>query len=148
MQNSIGYVREKLAINGCRAGGVNSRLTGTAILFALALMLAGPSGAQESKHGEIRPGDPVQAWDAELQSWVTPEQFWLNYANSRGGLSWGSGKEYPPYAEVEEHDTFIVVLSSGSCLMEFFHSRWRRANDVQRWDDAFNEYSACPHVFD
>jgi len=32
--------------------------------------------------------------------------------------------------------------------MEFIHERWRRANDVRRWDDAFNDYAGCPHVFD
>jgi hypothetical protein len=32
--------------------------------------------------------------------------------------------------------------------MQFFHQRWRRANDVQRWNDRFNDYAGCAHVFD
>lgn len=31
--------------------------------------------------------------------------------------------------------------------MEFFHNRWRRANDVRRWDPLFNEHGGCPDVF-
>ena len=33
-------------------------------------------------------------------------------------------------------------------LMYFFHRRWRRANDVWRWDPSFNRYSGCATVFD
>ena len=73
------------------------------------------------------------------------EDVWT--AGRRGGLTWGSGTEYPPYAEVSELDTFLVQVDEGTCLMEFFHERWRRANDVRRWDDAFNNYGGCPHVF-
>ena len=42
----------------------------------------------------------------------------------------------------------MVEVKSGLCLMEFFHTRWRRANDVRRWDDRFNEYAGCAKVFD
>ncbi len=42
----------------------------------------------------------------------------------------------------------IIEVESGPCLMEFFHTRWRRANDVRRWVAAFNEYGGCPDVFD
>tara|TARA_B100001063_G_scaffold218143_1_gene221279 strand:+ start:986 stop:1114 length:129 start_codon:yes stop_codon:yes gene_type:complete len=41
----------------------------------------------------------------------------------------------------------MVEVDSGICLMEFYHDRWRRANDVRRWDDKFNQYSACKDVF-
>ncbi|MDX1406343.1 MAG: hypothetical protein R3192_17540, partial [Woeseiaceae bacterium] len=65
-----------------------------------------------------------------------------------GGLTWGRRTDYPPYDQVDELDTMIIELESGPCLMEFFHTRWRRANDVRRWDAAFNEYGGCPNVFD
>ena len=42
----------------------------------------------------------------------------------------------------------MVELAQGPCLMEFFHSRWRRANDVRRWDESHNEFGGCPYVFD
>jgi hypothetical protein len=32
--------------------------------------------------------------------------------------------------------------------MALFHSRWRRANDVRRWDPKFNDYAGCPEVFE
>ncbi|MEZ9820148.1 hypothetical protein AB4238_05940 [Shewanella sp. 10N.286.45.A1] len=88
------------------------------------------------------------AWDAENEQWLSIDDFWQHWADSRGGITWGHSKDYPPYDQVKEQDTFLVELDGGTCLMEFWHSRWRRANDVRRWDDSFNDYSACPHVFD
>ncbi len=82
------------------------------------------------------------------QSGTDIEAFWEDYAESRGGLTWGRSDEYPPYSEVNEGDTFLVELEQGVCLMEFFHNRWRRANDVRRWDESVNEYGGCPYVFD
>jgi hypothetical protein len=32
--------------------------------------------------------------------------------------------------------------------MQFHHEKWRRAQDVNRWDDKFNLYGGCPYVFD
>ena len=61
--------------------------------------------------------------------------------------NWGSGTSFPPYADVNEHDTFLLEVETGTCLMYFFHTRWRRANDVWRWGPEFNEYSGCPDVF-
>ena len=84
----------------------------------------------------------------EWQSGADVETFWLDYANSRGGLTWGKSSEYPEYEKVKEGDTFIVEVAQGPCLMEFFHERWRRANDVRRWDESMNEYGGCPYVFD
>jgi hypothetical protein len=49
---------------------------------------------------------------------------------------------------VKEFDIFLVELPSGTCLMVFYHFRWRRVNDVWRWYYGFNDYSACPVVFD
>ena len=76
------------------------------------------------------------------------EEFWAQYAASKGGLTWGTSDTYPEYEKVNEGDTFMVVLSQGPCLMEFFHNRWRRANDVRRWDESINDYGGCPFVFD
>jgi hypothetical protein len=75
------------------------------------------------------------------------EMFWLNYAESKGGLTWAESTAYPEYEKVNEGDTFLIRLDKGPCLMEFFHSRWRRANDVKRWDDSINRYGGCPYVF-
>lgn len=76
------------------------------------------------------------------------EAFWVAYAESKGGLTWARAAEYPEYNLVKEGDTFVVELKQGPCLMEFFHNRWRRANDVRRWDDSINDYGGCPYVFD
>lgn len=88
------------------------------------------------------------AWQAQTQQWLTLDDFWQMWANSRGGITWGKSQHYPPYEKVKEQDTFLVEIDDGSCMMEFWHGRWRRANDVRRWDEAFNDYSACPRVFD
>lgn len=99
------------------------------------------------KHGEVRDAEPVVVWDNTQQIWVPPEAFWVTETDARGGLTWPQSTVYPKYGDVVEFDTFLVELPSGTCLMTFFHSRWRRANDVWRWDTAFNDYGACPHVF-
>ena len=88
------------------------------------------------------------AWDARQAAWLDPEAFWQSYASAQGDRNWPSGAEYPPYEEVQEHDTFLVKTDHGPCLMYFFHTRWRRANDVRRWGDEFNDYGGCPYVFD
>lgn len=89
-----------------------------------------------------------KAWEASSQQWLSLDIFWSNWAASRGGITWGSSENYPAYGQVKEQDTLLIELNGGTCLMEFWHSRWRRANDVRRWDDAFNSYSACHTVFD
>lgn len=96
--------------------------------------------------GEL-PNNILRAYDAQRREWVSLDQFWQRYADRRGGYTWPSAREYPEYSRVREQDTFLVKLESGTCLMEFFHQRWRRANDVRRWDDKFNQHSACPDVF-
>lgn len=83
----------------------------------------------------------------EWSKGIDIESFWMDYANSRGGLTWGATTEYPEYEKVKEGDTILIQLEQGSCLMEFFHRRWRRANDVRRWDESVNEYGGCPYVF-
>lgn len=86
--------------------------------------------------------------DVVWQKGTDIEAFWLAYAESKGGLTWGKSSEYPEYEKVKEGDTFIVEVAQGPCLMEFFHERWRRANDVRRWHESVNEYGGCPYVFD
>lgn len=88
------------------------------------------------------------AWREAGSRWLSPEDFWLEYARSSGGKFWGRSGDYPPYDQVSEHDTLLIENEQGSCLMYFFHSRWRRAQDVRRWDPVFNELAGCPHVFD
>jgi hypothetical protein len=100
-------------------------------------------------NGEVRVQDEKQvAWNEESKQWINLEEFWRDYAKKNGGLTWGQSKTYPPYDDVKEHDLFLLEIKSGLCLMEFFHTRWRRANDVRRWDDKFNEYAGCAKVFD
>jgi hypothetical protein len=76
------------------------------------------------------------------------ESFWINFAESNNAKFWGRAYTYPNYGDVNEFDTVLIQLKEGICLMQFFHSCWRRANDVQRWDDAFNQYVGCSSVFD
>ncbi|MEM9302644.1 MAG: DM13 domain-containing protein [Pseudomonadota bacterium] len=125
------------------------------VLFSQAALIPNsfdaPAAAEPAgENGDIRFEDDGSslAWSDVRQAWVEPEEFFIAYAESRGGLTWGRGSDYPPYAEVSERDLFLVELDSGVCLMEFWHERWRRANDVRRWNDAFNAYGGCPHVFE
>lgn len=92
-----------------------------------------------------------QAVELERPSWdgkENVEMFWQRYIAFKGGLTWGRSSEYPDYDKLREGDIFMVEMKQGPCLMEFFHGRWRRANDVWRWGEAMNEYAACPYVFD
>ncbi len=109
---------------------------------ALLLCVFCALGACASGGGGESATGPVWSAGADV------EDFWAAYAESRGGLTFGSSDTYPPYGDVEEGDTLLIQLEQGPCLMEFFHSRWRRANDVRRWDDSVNEYGGCPYVFD
>lgn len=93
-------------------------------------------------------GAGFEVFDAARDAWVAPDAYWTAFAARSGGRDWGRGADYPPYAEVGEFDTFLVEIDGKACLMQFFHQRWRLANDVQRWNDRFNGYGACPRVFD
>ena len=126
-----------------------------AVLYFLLLTMAMYSiyaHAQEERldDGQVRESGKqfIEAWDAVNAEWVSVELFWRRYADRRGGLTWGSRTEYPPYAKVREFDTMIINVPSGACMMEFFHSRWRRANNVRRCHVKFDEYGGCPYVFD
>lgn len=111
------------------------------LLFTLAVVAIPLLGACAGSGGASAPS-PAWVPGSDI------EAFWLEYSDARGGLTWGTGTEYPLYSQVEEGDTFLVQLSQGPCLMEFFHSRWRRANDVRRWDETMNDFGGCPYVFD
>lgn len=101
------------------------------------------------RHGKIMViSDVSLAWHNKRQSWIGLEEFWLDYAGNNGAKFWGTLDSYPQYDKVQENDTLIILTDAGPCLMEFFHKRWRRANDVRRWDKAFNEYGGCSTVFD
>ena len=120
------------------------------LLIALpALAIAERLGPGE-RDGEIDTlnDGSFMAWDAENEQWLNPDNFWASFAARERGKNWGSGTEFPPYDAVNEHDAFLLEVDEGPCLMYFFHTRWRRANDVWRWDPVFNEYGGCPHVFD
>ena len=99
--------------------------------------------------GKVRAADTdPEVWNAAAGQWQPAEAWWLAYAEGSDGTFWGKRSDYPPYAQVSEHDTVLIVVEQGPCLMYFFHERWRRAQDVRRWDPAFNEILGCPHVFD
>ena len=122
-----------------------------AVIIIFALTISNAIGqSEELTDGEVRTvaNGGFEAWDLQNTEWVDLETFWIRYTDRRGGLTWGRRTDYPPYEQVNELDTMIIEVESGPCLMEFFHTRWRRANDVRRWDAAFNEYAGCPNVFD
>ena len=108
----------------------------TILLLSLASLLAACSSPADNK--VITP--------FEVGSDI--EAFWIEYANANGGITWGRSSEYPEYEKVKEGDTFMVEVAQGPCLMEFFHNRWRRANDVRRWHQSINDFGGCPYVFD
>ncbi len=119
------------------------------LLIALTLILANSVQAQQPDNGEVRSEEGAYSvWSSSASSWVTPEVFWLDYAQQNDGKYWGRSREYPTYSEVSEHDTLLIETDTGICLMYFFHERWRRAQDVRRWDPKFNEIEGCPSVFD
>ena len=108
----------------------------TAISFSTFSLSFSDSPSEETTQGVV--------WNQGVDT----EVFWQQYIDSKGGLTWGRSSDYPEYEKVKEGDLFMVEVKQGPCLMEFFHNRWRRANDVRRWDDSVNQYGGCPNVFD
>lgn len=106
-----------------------------------------PPGDRDGQVNALEDGGFV-AWDAGNRQWVDADTFWKNFAARGRGRNWPSGREFPPYSAVNEHDSFLYNSENGPCLMYFFHARWRRANDVWRWGDEFNEYGGCARVFE
>ena len=107
----------------------------TFVFVGSAALADGGSSAKRASALEFKKGDDV-------------EKLWRSYAATVEGFNWGSRSTYPEYDKVKEGDILLIQLKQGNCLMEFFHSRWRRANDVRRWHESINNYGACPHVFD
>lgn len=118
-------------------------------LFLFLYLLIMPIQAEEYENGFISQDSDgeFKAWSVKKSEWISIEVFWKNFTKSSKAKYWGKSDKYPNYSDVNEFDTFLIQLDEGNCLMQFFHSRWRRANDAQRWHDAFNEYSGCPYVF-
>jgi hypothetical protein len=100
-------------------------------------------------NGQINqtPSGPM-AWNQASEEWLTVEDFWQVFSSANNGTDWGRSKSYPEYSNVGERDTLLIELEQGTCLMYFWHKRWRRAQDVWRWDERFNELLGCPYVFD
>jgi len=106
-----------------------------------------PERALDGQSVAIDEQGNFQVWDEVKGQWVLPETFWTNFADRKGGITWGRSDSYPPYHKVKEHDLILIELDSGLCLMEFYHQRWRRASDVWRWGRRISEYGGCPNVF-
>ena len=129
----------------------------TRVLLLISLILTAPSFAADPAQPDVGERDgqvhvlsdgEFLAWNAVQAEWQSPVEFWRSFAARERGRNWGEGDTYPAYGEVSEHDAFLVNTANGPCLMYFFHTRWRRANDVWRWGDEFNRFGGCPTVFD
>lgn len=118
----------------------------TALVLSAVTIAAYPDNPKNGQFHESN--STIEVWEATTAEWVTPETFWLRHAERSSGKFWGKTASYPAYEDVSEYDTILIELEKGVCLMEFFHRRWRRAQDVRRWDTAFNRYGGCPYVFD
>jgi hypothetical protein len=120
------------------------------LMFSVLFFLSFTCFSQVVKNGDLKnnvAGNLI-IWSTVANSWVDIETFWMEYAKQNGGFAWGKSDQYPEYSKVKEQDTLLIETKKGVCLMEFFHQRWRRANDVMRWNDGLNEYAGCPYVFD
>jgi hypothetical protein len=117
----------------------------------LAMLILSPVVASQDAqiaNGQLRnTGAGAQVWNAHSGNWVSPVEFWLDYAAGNQGKFWGRDTDYPAYDQVSEHDTLLIEVEGGPCLMYFFHNRWRRAQDVRRWDPGFNQLPGCATVF-
>lgn len=113
-------------------------LTACGIMLCI---LAGPcvsaQGLERAQaEGQVRSVDQTLAavWNAEAQAWQSSESHWEHYAVRHSGNDWGGRRGFRPYDQINELTTVIFELRSSACLKEFSHSRWRRANDVRRWN--------------
>ncbi|MFT6286848.1 MAG: hypothetical protein ACJA09_001600 [Alcanivorax sp.] len=123
-----------------------TRLLSCMLLLCSAVYAEKPTDASD---GQLYRSDgKVQAWSASGQQWLSVEEFWRVFTETNDGRFLGRSADYPPYGDLKERDALLVELEQGSCLMYFWHGRWRRAQDVWRWDDEFNEQLGCPYVFE
>lgn len=119
------------------------------ILTSILVSACASNSAVDPAWGETRPNvSSFEAWDKDSNAWLTPQAFWTAHEIRRGAKNWPSAESYPPYAQVKEFDTFLAQTKTGTCLMEFYHQRWRRARDVWRWGEEFNSFSGCDTAFD
>jgi hypothetical protein len=127
-------------------------LSPIAILFAALFPISVTATAApppDPGNGQLyQSGEETLAWSGISQQWLPVVDFWLEYAPTAQGKFWGRSAQYPKYEDVNEHDTLLIQVQQGPCLMYFFHNRWRRAQDVRRWDPDFNDLLGCPNVFD
>ncbi|SET11817.1 hypothetical protein [Thalassotalea agarivorans] len=102
------------------------------------------------QHGDIRNGHKptMEIYYGPSQQWMQVEDFWRTFAQDNYGGYKYTGPLYPPYEQAQEFDLLLLEIPYGACLMQFYHERWRRANDVWRWNEKLNEYGGCAHVFD
>jgi uncharacterized protein (DUF302 family) len=143
--NNPQFLKERHNIQGC--DNVIEKISSLLIKLSIA---ATSINAEQHAHGFVHKSvsGTLQVWNANSNEWNGIELFWNNFANINQAKSWSQSDKYPKYEEVKEFDTLVIELEQGNCLMQFYHSRWRRANDVQRWNDIFNEYGGCPYVFE
>jgi len=130
--------------------GINGTSLNRLFLLVSLMLVSSLLKAQTLDNGSVNKqanGKSV-VWNADTEEWISVELFWQQFGANNDAKHWGKSTQYPEYSQVQEFDMFLVELPQGVCLMQFFHSRWRRANDVQRWADEFNEYGGCPYVFD
>ncbi len=130
-------------------GIIMKQLLLTFLLLSFSIISQSLLAEESTSNGVVKQkGETYLAWHANSQKWIKLDSFWNKFTDENNGLTWQASDKYPTYHKVKEFDTFMVITNKGNCLMQFFHTRWRRANDVQRWDEQFNEYSGCPYVFD
>ena len=139
------YIKERHGLTNC-----DKVINKISILLNKLSIAATSTNAEEHDHGFVNKSvsGKLQVWNANNNEWNGIELFWNNFTKINRAKSWGQSDKYPKYEEVKEFDTLVIELEQGNCLMQFYHSRWRRANDVQRWNDIFNEYGGCPYVFE
>jgi hypothetical protein len=122
------------------------------LIFAVVMIFNTTASAgkpTDASNGQLyHDNDETEVWSASAEKWLPVEDFWLAFANANDGKFWARSSNYPPFSEVTERDSFLVELEQGVCLMYFWHGRWRRAQDVWRWDEGFNQLLSCPYVFD
>lgn len=106
-----------------------------------------PAGTRDGQV-HVRPDGQFLVWDAEARRWLETDAWWLSFAGRGPGRTWPKARRLPPPDEVDENDMILLQMDLGNCLMYFAHGRWQRANDVFQWDDEFDHFGGCPHVFD
>lgn len=100
-------------------------------------------------HGDVRDsGEGIEVWHMTATDWISPDDFFVIEIKRLKGPTYGTVKDYPPYAAVQEWDTLIDQLPDGrECPMVFFHQRWRRLPDVLALDERLRNYGGCKDVF-